>query len=146
MTYRVQVREGLCNVDSETILPVFVRGREKTDEVEIQCTALDRIHVKGDREGVVAAWGITLGHNLELMLCPLILDGFGHNLDRAENFIGQVGLQRRSEGAVVGALDPKASRVRLLADGDAPVTIVLEADFARTVAARRNSQRSWQSL
>lgn len=146
VTYRIQVRESLSNIDSQPILPVFIRRREETDEVEVQCTALNSIHVKGNRESVVAAWGITLGHDLEFMFCPLILDGLGHNLDRTENLIGEVGLQRRSEGAVVGALDPEGARVLLLGDSDAPVAFVLEADFARAVAARCDPQRCRQSL
>lgn len=81
VTYRVQVRKSLCNVDSQPILPVLVGRREETDKVEVQCTALHRIHVKSDREGVVAAWSITLGHNLELVFSPLIFDGFGSNLN-----------------------------------------------------------------
>lgn len=146
MTYRVQVREGLRNVDSQSVLSVLIRRGEKTDQVEVQSIALDGIHVKRDRESVVAAWGITLGHNLELMLCPLILDGLGGHLNRAEDLIGQVGLQRGSEGAVVGPLHPERSGVLLLADSDTPVPFVLEADPARAVAARRDSQRCWQSL
>lgn len=145
-TYRVQVREGLCNINSQPILPVFICRREKADEIEVQCATFHRIHVEGDGEGVVAAWGITLGHNLELMFCPLILDGFRRNLDRAENLIGQVGLQRCGEGAVIGTLDPKRTGVLLLADSDSPVPLVLEADFACAVASGRNSQRCRQGL
>lgn len=146
VSYRIQVRQGLCNVDPQPILSVLVGRREQTDEVEVQCTASNRVHVEGDREGIVAAWSITLGHNLELMFCPLVLDGFGRNLDRAENLIGQVGLQRRSEGAVVGALDPEGPRVLLLADRDPPVPVVLEADSARAVASGRDPQRCRQGL
>lgn len=88
MSYRVQVRKGLRNVDSQPILSVLVGGREQADQVEVQFATLNRIHVKGDREGIVAAWSIGLGHNLELMFCPLALDGFGRNLDRGEDLVG----------------------------------------------------------
>lgn len=81
VTYRVQVRKCLCDINSQPILSVLVCGREQTNEVEVQCTGLNGIYVKSDREGIVAAWSITLGYNLECVFCPVVLDGFGCNLN-----------------------------------------------------------------
>lgn len=89
MTHRVQVRERFGDVDTQSILPVFIRRWEETDQVEVQ-RASSRI--EGQRKRVVAVRSIDSGYQFENVLCPLTFHRLGCNIDRAKHIRGQAGL------------------------------------------------------
>lgn len=80
------------------------------------------------------------------MLSPVICDGFGLDLDRAEDIIGEIGLEGRRETAVIRSPDPERTRVCLLLDIHAPVAFVQEPNSLAGAVAPRDIQGHGQGV
>lgn len=103
--------------------------------------------IESNSKRVVTVRCIHSRHQLELMLCPVMLHGFRLDLDRPEDIVGKSRLEGRREAAFVGALDPEGTRVSLLLDVDAPVALIQEANgLAFALLPLSNIERDGESL
>lgn len=134
----MQLLKRLSKVDAQSILAPLVGGREHADQIEVERVTLEPSTIKGDGEGVVAAGGVLLGDQDDLVLDPFVILGPGLDLDGAEDVAGKSGLERCDELALVATLNPERARVLLSLDVHAPEALVEETAACRVALDGRD--------
>lgn len=153
--------ESFSKINSKTVLAALVSRGEQADEVKVKSSisalqSISTCHVCvlivahlgiiGNSKGVVAVGSVLVWSEHKLMLNPLLLVGFGLDLDAAKDIVGEVRSQRSSKVALVSTLDPEGACVLLLLNIYSPVSFVEETNFLGLALSRLDVHRNGKSV